>query len=146
MEHLLASPSVAWLLSEGKGCSTHLSWTSSLLTYFCSPLSSHRASQHEHGCIFMATGRLHEVLQSCIWTSSHSLSSSAQHPHFLVGPWLSLFRFLDDRMRESGLNVKEGRFRLYIRKKFFTVRWSTHSGEWWGTGTDFPEKMWTPHP
>jgi len=43
-----------------------------------------------------------------------------------------------DRMRSNGLRLCQGRFRLDIRKNFFT--------EWSGTGTGCPGKLRRPHP
>jgi len=40
--------------------------------------------------------------------------------------------------REDGFKLKEGRFRLEVRKKFFTQRAVRH----WHS---FPEKMWMSH-
>ena len=39
------------------------------------------------------------------------------------GPFI---RVGSDRMRGNGLNLEEGRFRLHIRKKFFTMRVARH--------------------
>ena len=44
-----------------------------------------------------------------------------------------------DRTRGSGLKLLQGRFRLHIRKNFFTEKWSS-------IGTGFPGKWWSPHP
>jgi len=53
------------------------------------------------------------------------------------GDWL--FTWLDsDRTRGNGLQLKDGRFRLNIRKTFLLLR------AW--TGTSCPEKLWMPHP
>ena len=41
--------------------------------------------------------------------------------------------------RRNGLKLEEGRFRLDISKKFFTVRVVKH-------GTDCPETLWMPFP
>jgi len=48
-------------------------------------------------------------------------------------------RICCDRTQGNGSKLKEGRFRLDIRKKFFTVRMVR-------TGTACPERWWMPHP
>ena len=44
-----------------------------------------------------------------------------------------------DRTKENGFNLKEGRFRLDVTKKFFTERTVRH----WHS---CPEKLWCPIP
>jgi len=44
-----------------------------------------------------------------------------------------------DRTRHNGFKLKEGRFRLDIRKKLFTLRMLRHR-------RGCPEKLWLPHP
>jgi len=47
-------------------------------------------------------------------------------------------RTCSDRTRGNGFNLKGGRFRLDVKKKFFAMRAST--------GTGCPEKLWLPPP
>ncbi|GAB0188207.1 hypothetical protein GRJ2_001286000 [Grus japonensis] len=53
------------------------------------------------------------------------------------GPFM---RECSDRTRGSGFKLKEGRFRLDIKKKFFTVEMKYY------TGTGCPQKLWMPPP
>ena len=46
--------------------------------------------------------------------------------------------FTSDRRRGKGFKLKEGRFKLHIRNKHFTLRAVTH----WHR---FPENLWMPH-
>jgi len=46
---------------------------------------------------------------------------------------------ISNRMRGNGLKLHQGKFRLDIRKNFFTAEWS-------GIGTGCPGRWWSPHP
>jgi len=56
-----------------------------------------------------------------------------------AGEGLSI-RACSDSTRGNGFKLEEGRFRLYTRKEFFTVRLVRH----WNSLNS--ERLWMPHP
>ena len=127
--------------SHSQHCKDSLiaAYVSLVLGWSCPPVGSTELLLTETSNPYPAPQNLHSTRIHAPEHSSTQAKQATTTSEFHCMTIKELFTRMDsDRTRGNGFKLRQGRFRLDIRRKIFT--W------WWCIITGCPRRLWMPHP